>query len=165
MHLGPRDVARLALAASGIRRHRLPIEWWRERQLQDALPLVVLDSDMNALRNPGQLQLFFASIVLALFHGLPHLLGSAQRFPMPIERALWLAATGVVLGTIIFVGSAQLLERAWIRWIGHSKLLLWASVATVLPCGFLYTLSSAFLLVESFRQLLALPEAAFKVPH
>ncbi|KAI0694926.1 hypothetical protein C8T65DRAFT_744236 [Cerioporus squamosus] len=120
------------------------------------------------------------AISLGAVYGLPHLAGLTVTFPSETERTLWLVAIVLVAATgfvLCLTFSALVLPLLWIQhYIGrhghflefHLKLeSSWQKHvyhALLVVFTILYLFSSGYLVVESLRQLFALPPAAFDLP-
>ncbi|KZT25944.1 hypothetical protein NEOLEDRAFT_1147670 [Neolentinus lepideus HHB14362 ss-1] len=108
-----------------------------------------------------------AAAVLLAIYGLPHFIGWFAHFPTSVERILWRAATAVLTGYGIVMGTAAAmaigvpikflpqLEESRSR-PGEKQILALSAV--------IYISSSAYLVIESFRQLLYLPTGAYELP-
>ncbi len=129
------------------------------------------DDDYVVTNYPGA-QFAGSTILLGAVYGLPHLLGFAVTFPIAIERSLWLLAAvlvavtgigmlvtsalaGILLG--IFFGLLSIIIRIDFNY-GRVNDLVFV-LGTVL-----YVLASGFIVVESVKQIFALPPAAFDLP-
>ncbi|RPD60889.1 hypothetical protein L227DRAFT_501145 [Lentinus tigrinus ALCF2SS1-6] len=151
-----------------------------ESPVRLVVPLASLQAstDTHDHHFTGILRTSLIAAVLAAVYGLPHLIGLSVAFPSATERTLWRVATvlvafiGVALGgmMVVALGTMVLLDKLL-------KLLTGAKVGglakraemtlerTVLSLGaVVYVTSSAYLVVESVRQLFALPPAAFVLP-
>ncbi|KAI0694932.1 hypothetical protein C8T65DRAFT_698881 [Cerioporus squamosus] len=117
------------------------------------------------------------TVALGAVYGLPHLIGFTVTFASATERTLWLVGTalvatmGIVLMTVLFllVFSLCLWDLLLRHFTGTDprfsegwgitfERLMWIVGAGV------YISSSGYLVVESVRQLFALPSAAFTLP-
>ncbi|RDX40470.1 hypothetical protein OH76DRAFT_1476174 [Lentinus brumalis] len=129
-------------------------------------------NDDYVVTNHPAAQFSGSTILLGAVYGLPHLLGFAVMFPSAIERTLWLVATvlvaatgigmlvtsvlaGILLG--IFFGLLSIIIRFDFNY-GRVNDLVFV-LGTVL-----YVLASGFIVVESVKQIFALPPAAFDLP-
>ena len=121
--------------------------------LQASLPAV--DENGNAYTNVAW---FIANMLLPAAYGAPYLLGWSTTFPTDHERILWRVAALVAT----FCNCILYLVVVSFRWECRNDDKIQAKVAWLGRFGIV--LASGFLVVESFRQLFALPPAAFELP-
>ena len=123
--------------------------------LQASLPAV--DAYGNAYTSVAWL---IANMLLPAAYGAPYLLGWSTTFPTDPERILWRVAALVATfcNCILYLVIASLRRNLQNRSNGDIQ----AEVAWL--GRFVIVLASGFLVVESFRQLFALPPAAFELP-
>ncbi|KAK7682241.1 hypothetical protein QCA50_014828 [Cerrena zonata] len=104
-------------------------------------------------------------------YGLLHLLAWNGSFPTPVERTLWRISTVVVItsGMAIALGLLVLASVMLLisEWSGDSdwKETTFETLGYVFTCSIvlLYILARAYMIVETFRQLLFLPPESFQV--
>ncbi|KAI0758915.1 hypothetical protein C8Q74DRAFT_272085 [Fomes fomentarius] len=111
--------------------------------------------------------------VLTLIYGFVHMLGWTAEFPTALEHSLWRYSTLVVMGSglvlhivVYFVGRVRIhlqLERKTDLNLGY-RLAAKVAKAVIAGIPIIYLVASAYLVGESFRQLLALPRQAYILP-
>ncbi|KZW01081.1 hypothetical protein EXIGLDRAFT_719474 [Exidia glandulosa HHB12029] len=155
--LSSRDVTRLTLVERAISRFALPPSSGRlmflapEQQLRRG----------RAGASPRERTL--VAVILAVVYGLPHLVAvRGYDFPTPLEGLLWrLSSYGLTFCPIVWFGwyyAQGLWERRFTARIGKGIRSL---AFIIVP---LYVMSTAFIVLESLRQIFALPEGAFSQP-
>ena len=121
-------------------------------------PIATLQSSLND--SGGDIALGFLSTMLPAAYGLPHLLGWNATFPTHVEQLLWrvaaLTVTASGLVVLSFTVLLFIIGNVAAKPIIHNLLI---PVALTI-----YVSASGYLLVESFRQLFALPPEAFQLP-
>ena len=137
------------------------------------VPVATLQSSLTFL---DQSTLYIADILLSTMlpaaYGLPHLLGWSATFPTHVEQVLWRTAALVVAasGWLVwsFGGLLVLIDRAvghWFGWMTVRDVTRNVVQMVVIPVAVVsYVSASGYLLVESFKQLFALPPGAFQLP-
>jgi hypothetical protein len=108
-------------------------------------------------------------IILAIspiVYGLVHFLAWGDQFPTTLERLLWRVSSFLVtfsglvwVSTVVFLNT--LAEKLELSASIHDVLLVSISVVMI---PIVHVLASAFLIVESFRQLFFLDSAAYQLP-
>lgn len=111
--------------------------------------------------------------VLTLIYGFVHMLGWTAEFPTALEQSLWRYSTLVVMGSglvlhivVYFVGRVRIhlqLEGKTDLNLGY-RLAANLAKAVIAGIPIIYLVASAYLVGESFRQLLALPRQAYILP-
>lgn len=94
-------------------------------------------------------------IAIATAYGAVHLAAWDMPFPTPAERMLWRYSTAalLVVGTMFFQYSALARRQSWVsEWIFYVGALI-------------RPLASTYLLFESIRQLLFLPDITYLLPN
>ena len=113
------------------------------------------------------------SIVLPTVYGMPHLLGWNATFPTHTEQVLWRTAALVVtaLGWVLAACSGMIailccivgvIDPSYNRWL-VSMAMPRLMIPFMLFSTSVYVAASGYLLVDSFRQLFALPPGAFEL--
>lgn len=163
-YLDQRDVARMSLVRRALGTYPiatdLDVPWMRRRPLLN--PEQQLGRGYISTAGP---QRAVAGLVIAAVYGLPHLVGLLQDFPSVREESLWRVASFSVIGSpattffAIWIADQFDTDDEWGCFFSTIPLTL------MLLCPVLYVLSSGFIVYESFRQLIALPEGAFLEPQ
>lgn len=184
--LSERDLTRIRLAERAILRYPLPggvAASWRVRFALVRPSTYNFRPGPSALFEPFKLRLCIGFILFPLLFGAPHVLGIREIAPNLIERRLWLSATVILIAAPIPYGVAYMVAfflrptsprpRRQTRRRKHGRSLLiplrrafdrFCLCLMFLPL-ILYPLSAIFVLVESCRQLFALPPEAFIQPQ
>ncbi|GJE90691.1 hypothetical protein PsYK624_068350 [Phanerochaete sordida] len=151
--LGTEDLARWTLAARGLRRYG-------DTQLRHARVLVSRHGGLQmSVFKHGEARWWPAvSLAIATVYGVVHVLAWDAQFPTPVERTLWRSAavTLIVLG-LAFFQYAAISTQADSPGRRVSK-------AVFNMCLWLYPFASGYVLLESLRQLLYLPDRTFMLP-
>ncbi|EPS95473.1 hypothetical protein FOMPIDRAFT_1043550 [Fomitopsis schrenkii] len=111
------------------------------------------------------------SMMLPAAYGTPHLLGWNATFPTNLEKLLWwTAALGVtVSGCVVFTFGVLLAQVEGVAELLFEETAVGDVTTQVVQVGVMpiavvaYVAASGYLLVESMRQLFALPPAAFQL--
>ncbi|KAI0707859.1 hypothetical protein C8Q76DRAFT_800174 [Earliella scabrosa] len=142
-------------------------------------PLVVPVAHVQAATHTAWTAKSRSGIGLALLpavYGFPHLIGLGATFPTDVERSLWRWTTVAIMvlgvGTFVIVYVIMLIGECWsLTTEDDSAYGRFAAVvrdqiskAVAVFNVLVYFLGSMFLLVESFRQLFALPPDSFTLP-
>ncbi|KAI0707886.1 hypothetical protein C8Q76DRAFT_746738 [Earliella scabrosa] len=142
-------------------------------------PLVVPVAHIQSATHTAKTAKSRSSIGLALLpavYGFPHLIGLGAMFPTDVERSLWRWTTVAIMvlgvGTFCIVYMIATVGEWWYwRTAGGSVNERFAEVvrdrvskAVAVLNVLVYFLGSMFLVVESFRQLFALPPDSFTLP-
>lgn len=103
----------------------------------------------------------FCVFLVMMIYGVPHFLAWNAEFPTEIERTLWRASTAALtgLGLPAVIGAALFWcydSRPW----NHDFIVYLPFILYPIP----YLFASGFLLSESIRQLVVLPDGAFQLP-
>lgn len=152
--LSREDLQRWRLAARGLRR-------WGDTQLRQARVLVSRHGglQMSVFKHGETTWWPTVSLAIATAYGVIHLIAWNAHFPTPVERRLWhyAAVTLIILGIAFFQYSAVSAQQDTLG----RRISLWLFNS----CLILYPLASGYVLLESTRQLLYLPEGAFVLPN
>lgn len=161
---------RWSLAYRAEKQHR-----WRET-IPLSQCLVASETSLQAFTVHNALRSFAIAVAVVAVYGLPHLIGFSETFASATEQSLWRIATVLVLvmGTTLGAGTenglrvGRLLQRkvaTSLQWVSRFEVYC---RPTLMIADYLfivvYVFASGFLLVESVRQLFALPPAAFVLP-
>ncbi|PSS08908.1 hypothetical protein PHLCEN_2v3398 [Hermanssonia centrifuga] len=106
---------------------------------------------------------FLAAALLTAVYGAPHIAAWNAPFPSHLQQVLWHSAAVVVTitGTLASILGLALGDTG-ITIIDFFKDIIVRSLILILPI--LYTISSAYLIVESFIQLSHLPPETYQIP-
>ncbi|KZW01082.1 hypothetical protein EXIGLDRAFT_761092 [Exidia glandulosa HHB12029] len=161
--LDQRDITRFDLARRALSSYSAPYHpstSWHERS-----PLVHIRQQLSQpLARLPRACLCIVPGVLALVYGFPHVLAWWGEFPDAPARITWRMACGAVIITpaISFI-------VLWIRTRtdlnATQVMILYLCPGLALACPLIYLVASGFLVYESFRQLFALPSAAYLEAH
>lgn len=137
------------------------------------VPVATLQSSLTFLDKDGDSMVdVFLSTMLPAAYGMPHLLGWNATFPTHAEQLLWrIAALAVsVSGWVVFIFGMLLVSLDDAFELCYSGTIV-GDVTTAVVRKMLiptvlmsYIAASGYLLVESVRQLFALPPGAFQLP-
>ncbi|KAF2185266.1 hypothetical protein K469DRAFT_708051 [Zopfia rhizophila CBS 207.26] len=120
------------------------------------------------------LQSAYGILFVLAFIGI-HLIGWNFVFPTPVERILWriaaLALQGLILVYLVALPTAPFICRR-LAWLMYGKkvstalefaalLPRWAKLAMAIPVALTYTLARAYIILEGFISLRALPAVLF----
>ncbi|PSR77131.1 hypothetical protein PHLCEN_2v8039 [Hermanssonia centrifuga] len=101
--------------------------------------------------------LLFIAALLTATYGVPHVAAWNTPFATHLEQTLWRCAALVVTTAGTLCSLLSLID--YVPWVGS-----WLPILGILSLPVAYTVSSAYLLVESFKQLAHLPPAAYQLP-
>ena len=128
------------------------------------VPVATLQSSLDMFSNTtsGRYIHVAVSSILPAVYGILHLLGWNIAFPTHTEKVLWriaaLAVTVSGAATNAFALPTFLISHHF-EWNRLAKYAMRTPLVVLIP----YVIASGYLLVESFRQLFALPPGAFQL--